>query len=385
LRLDEILATLRGKNAEKKVDILNELIGSTEREIVSAVAEYAYLDEPNREVKAAAERVLKAAAEQYTAHLSTYFHLIPWDKANLFEPEQFKQLYDLAAKETRGFQTATPEGIGSCLLKHPSTIAVFRMISGYTLNEIAFVLGSEDEEFLSKDELQRVERIGADITRTLLEKWRRKVPALAAFFVRSLDPNYLSIPAEIDQEKFRLRTGRYDTHDGWRSVATTAKRRVPYYELLYQRYVGGLFRQAMDTSSSIKAEILEDPVSDLLRKAGIPFYKTRFREKIPGWDQAPDFFIPSREAPEVIIEAKVAEDGGTARDKAARIKVLAGIARRKGITLISFVDGKGFTRINDVLMPILAYSKGLVFTLKNRNELLRIPVLRTYLGKAKEN
>lgn len=48
-----------------------------------------------------------------------------------------------------------------------------------------------------------------------------------------------------------------------------------------------------------------------------------------GYDEtaAPDFVIPDDE-PAVIIESKVAEDGGTARDKAARIQALALAGRR---------------------------------------------------------
>ncbi|MCZ6492067.1 MAG: hypothetical protein O7A06_16240, partial [Acidobacteria bacterium] len=41
--------------------------------------------------------------------------------------------------------------------------------------------------------------------------------------------------------------------------------------------------------------------------------------RFPGWDQAPDFFIPDELSPIAIIEAKVTSDDGTARDKVASI------------------------------------------------------------------
>jgi hypothetical protein len=45
-------------------------------------------------------------------------------------------------------------------------------------------------------------------------------------------------------------------------------------------------------------------------------------EKVPGFAQSPDFCIPHEMNPAVVIEAKIMSDGGTARDKVARIKEL---------------------------------------------------------------
>ena len=141
-------------------------------------------------------------------------------------------------------------------------------------------------------------------------------------------------------------------------------------DLLYQRYVGGTVRQALDMGSALKADILEEPIRVLLSDKRIPFYQTRPRERIEGWEQAPDFLIPSKELAEVVIEAKVAEDGGTARDKASRIERLARIAEAKNVVCIAVIDGKGFRRINDVLVPILVNCKGRVFSYSNLRELL---------------
>lgn len=42
-----------------------------------------------------------------------------------------------------------------------------------------------------------------------------------------------------------------------------------------------------------------------------------------GFDQAPDFIIPSEFNPQAVIEAKLTEDDGTARDKVTRIQHVA--------------------------------------------------------------
>ena len=52
------------------------------------------------------------------------------------------------------------------------------------------------------------------------------------------------------------------------------------------------------------------------------FRKTKRAERIEGFDQTPDFIIPSEFNPQIIIEAKITEDDGTARDKVTRIQHL---------------------------------------------------------------
>jgi hypothetical protein len=63
-------------------------------------------------------------------------------------------------------------------------------------------------------------------------------------------------------------------------------------------------------------------IEDVLSKAGISYRKTKQAERIPVFDQTPDFIIPSEFNPQIIIEAKITKDDGTARDKATRIQHL---------------------------------------------------------------
>ena len=138
----------------------------------------------------------------------------------------------------------------------------------------------------------------------------------------------------------------------------------------------------MDASSSIKGDLLELAVVRLFEAHAIPFYRTRAREKLPGWEQAPDFLLPTRERPTVAIEAKLAEDGGTARDKAARVERFCHEARQKEVFPIAIIDGKGFFRINDVTAPIIRNTQGETYTLKTLERILKIPhiaMLRTNL------
>jgi len=376
--LKEILETLREGRVEEKIEVVRQLSGTLDRRCLAAISEYAYFSEIPR-LRRAAEESLRESSHNYLSQLSSYFYVIPWDRANISDEGEFKRLYDQVSSETNEFTDISEEKIKKILEKEPKTIVVFRVIAGYTLNEVSFILHLKYGANFPREQLQSLERNGLEALSSTLKMWKRNLAPIAALFYQSVDPTFLKAPTGIDSTKFRLLTDKFDTREGWGGVAKAAREAVPYYELLYQRYIGGPFRQARDTSSSLKAEILEGPIENLLRANGIPYYKTGLREKIEGWDQAPDFLIPGKEAPQVIIEAKIAEDGGTARDKAARIKVLAGIARPKGIDLISVIDGKGFTRINDVLLPIIAYSGGFVFSYSNKEEILEVPSIKRFI------
>lgn len=379
--MKEILEVLRQGSVEEKIEVVRQLSGTLDRRYLAAISEYAYFSEIPR-LRRAAEESLRESSQNYLSQLSSYFYIIPWDSANLSDEGEFKKLYIQVSRETNDFSDVSEEKIKKMLEKEPKTIVIFRVIAGYTLNEISFILHLKYSVNFPRDQMQTLERNGLEAPSGALKMWKKNLTPIAALFYQSVDPTFLKTPADIDSTKFRLLTDKFDTREGWQGVARTAREGVPYHELLYQRYIGGPFRQARDTSSSLKAEILEGPIENLLQANGIPYYKTGLREKIEGWDQAPDFLIPGKEAPKVIIEAKVAEDGGTARDKAARIKVLAGIARPREIDLISVIDGKGFTRINDVLLPIIAYSGGLVFSYSNKEEILEIPSIKRFIKAA---
>ena len=109
---------------------------------------------------------------------------------------------------------------------------------------------------------------------------------------------------------------------------------------------------------------------------GISYRKTRRAERIEGFDQTPDFIVPSEFNPQVIIEAKITEDDGTARDKVTRIQHLGqlSLAGRPNddpkYEVIACIGGRGFgVRVEDMKKMILA-TKGKVFTVKTLDRLV---------------
>lgn len=99
--------------------------------------------------------------------------------------------------------------------------------------------------------------------------------------------------------------------------------------LLYERLLGRPFAAHRDSVSELIGDVMETAIEAVLNKAGISFRKTKRAEKVSGFDQAPDFIVPDEFNPQVVIEAKIAEDDGTARDKVTRIQHLHSLSERE--------------------------------------------------------
>ena len=92
--------------------------------------------------------------------------------------------------------------------------------------------------------------------------------------------------------------------------------------LLYERLLGRPFAGHRDSTSELVGNLVENAIEDVLSRAGISFRKTKRADRLPGFDQAPDFVIPNEFNPQFVIEAKLTEDDGTARDKVTRVQHL---------------------------------------------------------------
>jgi len=384
MRDDQLRERLAAADIPEKMAALEALEPTTDRRIWQVVAEQCYVGLADGDpLKEAAGTCFRKCARLYTQQLSPSFHMVPWDTGQLLEEDEFNAIYSRIMDLLPDFAAATPERIAHVLRLEPRSLVVFRMIMAYTPNQLSYMLREEFDLKLSGDTLDSIEKRGLKSGTALESKWEAACPGLSSLIFKAVRGELLPFREDVELDKFRPLTDKSDTRQHWESVADKANRGVAYSALLYQRYIGSVFGQAINASSSLKADLLEGPVERLLKERGVPYYRVGTREKVPGWEQAPDFFVPNKDEPKVVIEAKVAEDGGTARDKASRIERLSRAAYARNITLISVVDGLGFYRINDVLAPILGNSKGLVYTYKNLPEILQVPALRAFEGRPK--
>lgn len=193
-----------------------------------------------------------------------------------------------------------------------------------------------------------------------------------------MDGKILAVPAAASTA-FHSKLDKRDTRTGWTSVAADAMG-VPYSALLYQRYVGGVWRQVQDAYSEVKGdELAEIPVATLLDAAGISYWRTppgasgaaqtaaRY-----GLSPGPDFVMPDV-SPTVVVESKIGEDGGTVRDKASRIQAMARAAEGRGLVPCATVDGKGWRERPNALVDVIVATQGRTYTLSTLPLLLAVP------------
>ena len=151
---------------------------------------------------------------------------------------------------------------------------------------------------------------------------------------------------------------------------------IPYSILLYERLLGRPFAGHRDSISELVGNLVENAIEEELSRAGISFRKTRRAERLPGFDQAPDFVIPNEFNPQVVIEAKLTEDDGTARDKVTRVQHLGTLGMagqpvdQPRFEVVACIAGRGFGERREDMKKLLLATRGKVFTLQNLHQLV---------------
>ena len=144
----------------------------------------------------------------------------------------------------------------------------------------------------------------------------QRIRALIAAACHALETK---IPKNSPDALHRL--DKADTRAGLVSVRSSAALGVPYSILLCERLFGRPFAGHRDSISELIGNVVENAIEDVLSRAGISYRKTKRAERPDGFDQAPGFVVPNEFNPRVVIEAKLAKDDGTAREKVTRVSM----------------------------------------------------------------
>ncbi|MGH9053023.1 MAG: hypothetical protein ACRDWX_08440 [Acidimicrobiia bacterium] len=324
--------------------------------------------------------VYAALAERlYRPHLSPQFAFVPW--RDDYELETFIGFYNRAVILTNGFRDVAPGDLIRVLREAPEVLVIFRTILGYTPGEFSAAV-SEISKEVGQEPVGQA-RIKA------IEGGRTPSEALARLCAVAIDRLMEGSLWRSPSQELRSKLNKPDTKGGWSSVAGLAAEGAPYVLLLHQRHYGGAFRTLLDATSSVRGEILEQPLEELLVDGLIPHLRTAAHNQA---EIARRFGITVRPAPDFVvfrppnalqamIECKQANDGGTARDKAARYRSLRTESiRLGGIPLFAVLDGLGWARINDALGPVVRDSDGRVFTLETLPEMLTVQPFPELVG-----
>ncbi len=199
----------------------------------------------------------------------------------------------------------------------------------------------------------------------------KRIQALVSVAVEYI---YRGAPPGTESTVHRM--AKADTQKGAASLRHVASEHVPYPVVLYERFLGRPFASYRDSISELVGDVMESAIEQRLREARISFRKTGQAERIPDFQQAPDFFVPTEYSPAVIIEAKITGDDGTARDKVARILRLANMRderarkRRPSFEVVACIDGRGFGVRRQDMKDMLTATRGKVFTLATLDKLI---------------
>jgi len=315
--------------------------------------------------------------------LQSEFLILPKGEGFVDYPT-FERGYEALKKTTGEFQTLDPEALADAVSLDPMTVIVVRAMLGFTPPEWAYMAtqktGVEVTQGFVRG-LDRNIRMGKFSFAHTSETSRTRVLALIQ---TACDLLTASAPVTGDDKIHRLE--KADTKEGIVSIGSLARMGAPYAMLLYERFLGRPFAGHRDSVSELVGDSLESAVEDVLAKAGISYRKTKRAERVPGFDQAPDFIIPSEFNPEVVIEAKLTEDDGTARDKVTRIQHLAEISRDRAsrspkFEVVACIGGRGFGVRREDMKKLLLATSGKVFTLRTLDRLIDSTALRRFRSR----
>lgn len=311
------------------------------------------------------------------ADLQSSFLVLPKGSAFVEYP-RFQEAYERLKQATRNFSDFSPNAVWNAMLGDSLTLLVVRTMLGFTPPEWAELtrteLGVQVDQGAARSLDQRVRlqpdyiaRLAANKRSVTIERVRGMVELACRLIGSGAPPGAANTVHRLD---------KVDTTEGLLSARRAAAMGIPYAMLLYERYLGRPFASHRDAVSELVGDVMESAIEDQLSTARITYRATRRAERIPGFEQAPDFIVPDELTPQVVLEAKITNDDGTARDKIARLLRLAQLSDERlargepGFEVVACIDGRGFGIRREDMRLLLRRLHGKVFTLKTLGRLI---------------
>lgn len=331
------------------------------------------------------EADIETYVDEVFATLKSGFMTLPKGDGFIDYPV-FEGGYEALKKVTKGFSDLDPETVVMLAFQTPITLIVLRAMLGFTPSEWAEAATENTDVAVTQGAARSIDRnVRLSPTKPLRPTGvtGERVQALVHSACKLLTDGAQEIDAALIH-----RLNKADTASGLASIGPLADMGVPYSMLLYERYLGRPFAGHRDSVSELVGDLVETAIEKLLTRHGISFRKTKRAERIAGFEQAPDFIIPDEFNPQVIIEAKLAEDDGTARDKVTRVQHLHTMSVRDRTPeegpryeVIACIAGRGFKQRRQDMKKLLEATQGKVFTLQTIPEMVQHSRLREYITK----
>ncbi|HUS70394.1 MAG TPA: hypothetical protein VM075_06440 [Anaerolineae bacterium] len=314
--------------------------------------------------------------------LQSFFLAMPKGES-FVEFDRFEVAYQLLKGSTDGFCAFSADKVLSAVRQDPLVLVVLRTILGFSPPELAYLTADEVDQAAAR-RIDKRARQGRSLFEGTRDATRRSVETLVGAAVGAI-----TVGAPEVEGGFIHRLDKADTRTGLEGIRLLDRTGVAYEMLLYERFLGRPFATHRDAVSEKVGDVLEEAVELKLRGDGIPYHKAGVAERFEDMDQAPDFLVPHDGEPEVVIEAKVAEDDGTARDKVTRVQHLAEIRDRRAregspsYEVIACVDGRGFGIRREDVKKLLLATRGKLFALRTVEHIVSTTALAAFRGVAR--
>ena len=294
--------------------------------------------------------------------------------------------YESLKAATADFTDLAPEPVLEAIYQLPISLIVLRTMLGFTPPEWAYITSERTHLKVPQGAARSIERKIRAAPQTPMESndsvTDRRIHALVSVACHLLAKRAPKVPDGILH-----RLDKADTRGGKTSIQHLADFGAPYAMLLYERFLGRSFAAHRDSVSELVGDVLETAIERALHDKGVSYRKIGRAEHLPNFDQAPDFVIPDEFNPQVVIEAKVTEDDGTARDKVTRVQHLRTLSMegqplgKPKFEVVAAIAGRGFKVRREDMRKLLIATKGKVFTLQNMDRLVESTRTREFITK----
>lgn len=312
--------------------------------------------------------------DQVFAVLSSDFLTMPKGKGFIEYPV-FEQGYEELKRATKGFRNLNVDAVVEAVSRAPIAFVVLRAMLGFSPPEWAYLATEQTSVEIPQGAARTLDRTVRMNPLTPL----RINNGITGQRIHALIETACRILSESSPHTSGVlhRLDKADTCQGLTSLQSLSDLGVPYAMMLYERFLGRPFAGHRDSVSELVGNVLETAIETALSASGISFRKTKRAERINGFDQVPDFIIPDEFNPKVVIEAKITEDDGTARDKVTRIQHLGELSMQglgpedpPRFEVIACIAGRGFKVRREDMKKLILSTRGKVFALANIDQLI---------------
>ena len=301
----------------------------------------------------------------------------------------FEAGYEALKRATGSFRDVTPATVAPVVFETPISLIVLRCMLGFTPPEWAYHASRHTGTGVTQSAARAIDRnIRMNPSAPLPGNGgvtEQRVHALIAAACHILETG----APEVSPDSLH-RFDKADTKSGLDSLQSLVNLGAPYSILLYERFLGRPFAGHRDSISELVGNVVENAIEDVLVRAGISFRKTKRAERLPGFDQAPDFIVPNEFNPRIVIEAKLTEDDGTARDKVTRVQHLGALSLQgeppgqPRFQVVACIAGRGFGMRREDMKKLLLSTRGKVFTLQNIGQLIENTRLKEFQSRSSQ-